>query len=88
MEYIYKQYINGEWVEAGNGGTWDVVNPATEDVIMTVPYGNADDCKVAIEAAEKAFSEWSTLTAYKRADILKKAADMMRTRTYVSFVNS
>jgi succinate-semialdehyde dehydrogenase len=80
MDYSYKQYINGEWVEASHGGTWDVVNPATEDVIMQVPFGNADDCNAAIEAAEKAFPVWSTLTAYKRADILKKAADIMRSR--------
>lgn len=80
MDYIYKQYIDGEWVEAGNGGTWDVINPATEEVIMTVPFGNGDDAKAAIEAAEKAFPAWSSLTAYKRADILKKAADIMRSR--------
>ncbi len=80
MEYIYKQYINGEWVDADNNGTWDVVNPATEDVIMNVPFGNADDCNAAIEAAEKAFPAWSTETAYKRAGILKDAADIIRTR--------
>lgn len=80
MEYIYKQYINGEWVDAGNNGTWDVINPATEDVVMNVPFGNADDCNAAIEAAEKAFPAWSTETAYKRASILKNAADIIRTR--------
>lgn len=80
VDYLYKQYINGQWIEASNGGTWDVTNPATEEVIRTVPYGNADDCNAAIEAASKAFPAWASLTAYKRAAILKKASDIMRSR--------
>ncbi|MCB9436899.1 MAG: NAD-dependent succinate-semialdehyde dehydrogenase [Anaerolineales bacterium] len=80
MTYIYKQYINGEWVEASNGGTWEVINPATEEVVQTVPYGTADDANAAIEAAARAFPEWANQTAYKRAAILKKASDIMRSR--------
>lgn len=34
---MHKQYINGEWVDASNGKTWDVINPATEEVIVIVP---------------------------------------------------
>jgi succinate-semialdehyde dehydrogenase len=80
VAYTYKQYIDGEWVDASNGATWDVINPATEEVIRTVPYGNGDDAKRAIRAAARAFPGWHASTAYERAAILKRAADIMRAR--------
>ncbi|PYQ05095.1 MAG: NAD-dependent succinate-semialdehyde dehydrogenase [Acidobacteria bacterium] len=80
VAYTYKQYIDGEWVDASNGATWDVINPATEEVIRTVPYGNGEDAKGAIQAAARAFPAWRASTAYERAAILKRAADIMRAR--------
>lgn len=80
MSWHFKQYIDGEWVDASNGGTWDVVNPASEEVVRTVPYGNAADCRAAIEAAERAFPEWSGKTAWERGEILMRAAAAIRER--------
>jgi acyl-CoA reductase-like NAD-dependent aldehyde dehydrogenase len=80
MSNIYQQSIGGEWRGASNGGTWDVINPATEEVVRTVPFGNAEDCRLAIEAAHRAFPRWSQKTAYERAACLKSAADLMRQR--------
>lgn len=73
-----KQLINGQWRDALNGNTWRLINPATEEVLGEVPYGDAADCDLAIEAAVAAFPAWSRLTAYQRADILKKTADIIR----------
>ncbi|HEY7469287.1 MAG TPA: NAD-dependent succinate-semialdehyde dehydrogenase [Acidimicrobiia bacterium] len=70
----FKQYIGGEWVEARNGGTWDLVNPATELVIGPIPFGDGDDARAAIDAAAAAFPAWSHLTPYQRGDVLEKAA--------------
>ena len=81
MNYIHQQSIGGEWREASNGGTWDVANPATEEVVRTVPFGNAEDCRLAIEAAHAAFPRWSQKTAYERATCLKLAAELMRQRS-------
>jgi succinate-semialdehyde dehydrogenase len=80
MNYHYQQLIGGVWQNASNGGTWDVLNPATEDVVRTVPFGNAEDCALAVEAAAKAFPAWSGKTAYERAALLKRAAEIMRER--------
>lgn len=80
MSYTYKQYIDGAWVDAANGGTWKVINPATEDVVREVPFGDAADCRSAIDAAARALSGWSSRTAYQRAAILRKASDLMRER--------
>lgn len=80
MEYTYKQYIGGAWREASNGATWDVVNPATEEVVRTVPFGNGDDCWAAIEAAAAAFHDWSHATPYERAAMLGTAVRLIRER--------
>ena len=80
MTYKYQQLIAGQWRDASNGGTWDVLNPATEEVIRTVPFGNTEDCRLALDAAAAAFPRWSQKTAYDRAGMLKRAADLMRER--------
>lgn len=77
---MQQQLINGEWTGASNGGARDVINPATEEVFTTVPYGDAADARQAIEAAHRAFPGWAAMTPFKRAGYLKKAAALMRER--------
>ena len=57
----YKNYIGGEWVDAASGETFDVINPATEEVFATVPSGGREDAQRAIAAAREAFDSgvWS-----------------------------
>jgi acyl-CoA reductase-like NAD-dependent aldehyde dehydrogenase len=78
MEFSYKQLIGGEWCDASNGGTKNVIDPATEEVVREVPYGAAADCHAAIEAAQRAFSPWAGRTPYERGAILKRTADLIR----------
>ncbi len=78
MSYEYQQSIGGVWRDASNGKTRDVLNPATEEVIRTVPFGNGDDCRLAINAAASALPSWSKKTAYERGACLKRAAELMR----------
>ena len=80
MGYTYEQHIDGRWCAAHKGGTWNVINPATEQTIREVPFGDATDAHQAIAAASRAFPAWSSSTPYERAAILKKAADLMRAR--------
>jgi len=79
MEFSYQQLIDGEWCGASSAGTRAVIDPATEEVVREVPYGGAADCAAAIEAAHRALSRWSALTAYDRGAILKRTADLIRT---------
>jgi succinate-semialdehyde dehydrogenase len=76
----YKLYIGGEWRDASDGGTWNVVNPATEDVIQTVPFGTGADCRSAIDAAAAGLPGWAGRTPYERGAILKRASDLIRAR--------
>ena len=70
-------YIDGEWREADQGRSFEVLNPADGSVIASVPDGNAEDARQAIAAADRAFDAWSKTTAYHRAEILQKAYRLM-----------
>lgn len=72
------QYINGQWVNAANGGTWDLLNPGTEELIGKVSYGGADEINQAINSASAAFLQWAKMNCYARAEILHKAASYIR----------
>lgn len=76
----YALLIGGKWEAAQNGGTWDVVNPATEKVIATVPFGDEHDAEAAVEAAFTAQPDWAALTAYERAAIMLRVAALIRAR--------
>ncbi len=76
-----QQLIGGIWVDAESGGRWDVVDPGTEDIVASVPFGGAADTNRAIDAAQAAFPAWRARTAYDRAAILMRAAELMRTRS-------
>ncbi len=70
-------YVAGRWVGADSGATLDVVNPATGNVIGTVPRGSAADARRAIQAAAEAFPAWARRTAKERAAILRRWHDLM-----------
>lgn len=71
MQVFENHYINGEWVPSQGSGTLEVVNPATEEVIATVPAGNAADVDAAVAAARAAFEGWSTTDVDTRAKYLR-----------------
>lgn len=72
--------IGGEWVEAANGGTADLVNPATEAVIEQMAYGDETDAHLAMDAAAEAFPAWAAMNPYDRATIISKAAAIIAGR--------
>lgn len=73
-------YINGKWLDASSGKTIDVINPATEEIIGTVPEGDEKDAELAIKAARKAFDsgEWPSLTHQARGRLLFKLVELIR----------
>ena len=77
----YGQFISGEWVDASNGATWDLINPATEETVEQVPFGDEKDARAALDAADAAFFEWSHTNPYQRARFLEAAAAIIRSRT-------
>jgi succinate-semialdehyde dehydrogenase/glutarate-semialdehyde dehydrogenase len=80
MTMNYRMYIDGRWVDAHNGGTWKVIDPATEETIQEVPFGDGADAENAIAAAARAQPQWAAMTAYERGAILRSAADLIYSR--------
>jgi succinate-semialdehyde dehydrogenase/glutarate-semialdehyde dehydrogenase len=75
-----RMLIDGKWVDAQGGDTFEVINPATSEVIAHVPKGGPQDVQKALEAADRAFKKWSILPPIKRAAILRQAAKLARER--------
>jgi len=75
-----RMLIDGEWVDAHGGETFEVINPATSEVIAHVPRGEPTDAQKALGAADRAFKEWSILPPIKRGTILRQAAQLARER--------
>ena len=72
-----KAYVAGEWIEADDGATFAVTNPARGDVIVNVPdLGRAETAR-AIAAAEAAMKDWAKRTGKDRANILRKWFNLM-----------
>ena len=69
--------IDGKWIEAADGATLTVRNPATNQPIGTVPALGAPETRHAIEAAARAFPAWRRLLAKERAAILRRLFDLM-----------
>src|ERR671935_1259842 len=70
-----KNFVGGAWVDAVEGGTMEVINPATGETIAEVPRGTEADVDRAVEAAKKALPEWLETTPGERAEALLKMAD-------------
>ena len=70
--------IGGEWVGSRSGNSIEVINPATGEAVDTAPRGNAEDAREAIDAAQRAFLDWSEWTQAKRADVLRRTVELIR----------
>jgi len=73
----HKNFVGGEWVDAVEGGTAEIVNPATGEVIAEVPNGTQADVDRAVEAAKNAFPEWLETTPGERSGMLLQLADAL-----------
>jgi succinate-semialdehyde dehydrogenase / glutarate-semialdehyde dehydrogenase len=73
-------YIDGAWLNGGGRKGEEVVNPATEKPLAHLPHASNADLDRALDAAEKGFLVWRATSAYDRAKVLRKAADLLRER--------
>jgi succinate-semialdehyde dehydrogenase/glutarate-semialdehyde dehydrogenase len=73
-------FIDGQWLNGDGRAGEDVINPATEKPLARLPHASAADLDRALEAAKKGFDVWRATSAYDRAKIMRKAADLMRER--------
>ncbi|NNL74534.1 MAG: NAD-dependent succinate-semialdehyde dehydrogenase [Silicimonas sp.] len=73
-------YIDGAWRAGSDGERFDVLNPADETVLASVASATLDDARAALDAAEAAFPDWAARAPRERAEILRKAWELMSSR--------
>src|SRR5712691_3660983 len=75
---VFKNYINGEWVESRSNKAFESRNPAnTDELIGMFPSSTEEDVNAAVDAAKEAYKSWRLVPAPKRAEILFRAAEML-----------
>ncbi|MBU2956930.1 NAD-dependent succinate-semialdehyde dehydrogenase [Paracoccus sp. 1_MG-2023] len=72
-----RAFVAGEWIDADDGATFEVTNPARGDVIARVADLNRAECARAIDAADTAMKDWAARTAKERAQIMRRWYDLM-----------
>ncbi|MEM7531151.1 MAG: aldehyde dehydrogenase family protein [Chloroflexota bacterium] len=73
-----QMFINGEWVDAQSGRTYEIKNPATGEVLDSVPFGEAADAESAVAAAVAAFPAWADTPADDKAKLLRKGIALLQ----------
>jgi acyl-CoA reductase-like NAD-dependent aldehyde dehydrogenase len=75
-----KLLIGGEWVDSASGATFEATSPSTGEVIARVPQGAREDARKAIAAANDAWRDWASRSAFERAAIMRRMAEIVGER--------
>ena len=79
----FGQFIDGKWQSSSSGETYDVLNPATEEVIGKASKANTEDINKALKSAEQGLEIWKNTPPWERAKIIRKISDLIRKKTDV-----
>ena len=74
----YGQFIDGKWQKSASGETYDVINPATEEVIGKASKANSSDVQKALKSAEKGLQIWKNTSPWERSKIIRKISELIR----------
>jgi succinate-semialdehyde dehydrogenase/glutarate-semialdehyde dehydrogenase len=70
-------WIGGKWRKASDNARFEVIDPATENVITSVASASVEDAKTAVDAAQDAFAQWAVKKPRERAEILRKSYEVI-----------
>tara|TARA_B100001123_G_scaffold283308_1_gene315623 strand:- start:1626 stop:3068 length:1443 start_codon:yes stop_codon:yes gene_type:complete len=79
----FGQFIDGKWRPSEKKETYDVINPATEEIIGKASKAAPSDVKAALKSAEKGFELWKKTSPWQRSYIIRKTADLMRKKNEI-----
>ena len=77
----FGQFIDGKWQKAEKGETYEVINPATEEILGKASKASESDVNKALKSAEKGLQVWKNTPPWQRSKIIRKIADLIRERT-------
>jgi len=78
MDFTNRMYVHGEWVDSEDGQTLPIVDPATEELIGTVPRATAGDVARALESTAAGHAVWREVDAWTRSRTLRRMSDYLR----------
>ncbi len=74
----FGQFINGKWVKSSSGETYDVLNPATEEILGKASKANNKDIELALKSAQEGFEIWKNTSPWERSKIIRKISELIR----------
>ncbi len=80
MQVPNEMFINGEWVPASDGARREIINPATEEAVDTVPVATASDLDKALDSVDRGWRDWREVDAWTRSAALRRIAEWIRDR--------
>ena len=79
----FGQFINGKWLEAEKKETYEVINPATEEIIGNASKASSLDVQKALKSAQQGLGIWKNTDPWKRSNIIRRVADLIREKKQV-----
>ena len=79
----FGQFINGEWKKSSKGETYEVVNPANEEIIGSASKASSEDIQLALKSAENGLEIWKNTSPLERSKIIRKISELLRKKTDV-----
>ena len=76
----FGQFINGNWQKSSSGETYDVINPATEEIIGKASKANEKDINLCLESAKEGFQIWKNMSPWERSKVIRKISELIRER--------
>ena len=74
----FGQFIDGKWQQSSSGETYEVINPATEEIIGKASKANSKDIQRALKSAEKGLEIWKNTSPWERSKIIRRISELMR----------
>ena len=79
----FGQFINGKWQQSFNNETYEVFNPATEELLGNASKASSEDIQEALKSAEKGLEIWRNIDPWKRSLTIRKIADLIRKKKMI-----
>ena len=77
----FGQFIDGKWINSSSNETYDVINPATEELLGKASKANSEDVHLALQSAEKGLEIWKKTSPWERSKVLRKISDLIRIKS-------
>ena len=74
----FGQFINGQWLKSSSGETYEVFNPANEELLGKASKANKEDIEKALQSAQKGFEIWKNTSPWERSKIIRKISELIR----------